>query len=105
MRPAEPLAGTQARGSDASALCSRYRGPPGGQVTAIDHDEEMLRVARGRFGSTLGRAPRWSEPRPHDCRLPDESVDGITAVSVIGWLDNGAAFLREARRVLRPPAT
>jgi ubiquinone/menaquinone biosynthesis C-methylase UbiE len=37
--------------------------------------------------------------------LPDESVDGITAVSVIGWLDNGAAFLREARRVLRPPAT
>jgi ubiquinone/menaquinone biosynthesis C-methylase UbiE len=65
----------------------------------------MLRVARGRFGSTLGAKP--SQVRAEAARLPlaDESVDGITAVSVIGWLEDGAAFLREARRVLRPPAT
>jgi ArsR family transcriptional regulator len=82
-------------GAVAAELAPRVR-----RVVAVDQSAEMLRAARRR----LARIPNVElhEARLEALPLPDASCDAALAVLVLSYLEDPAAALREAVRVLRP---
>jgi SAM-dependent methyltransferase len=91
-------------GTLAMAAAGRW---PGANVVGVDPDPDMLAVARaeadrefgsaGGLGFLLGRA----EALP----LPARSVDALVSSFVLQLVEDRAAALREAARVLRPGGT
>ena len=71
------------------------------RVTGCDISAEML--ARAAAGDP-GGAVEWVELDPRWQRLPFESAtfDAVVAASVLEYVDEPAAVLRECARVLRP---
>jgi SAM-dependent methyltransferase len=69
------------------------------RVTGCDISPQMLRHARDR-GGRVG----WVRLAPHWRRLPFASgaFDAVVATSVLEYVDDPAAVLRECARVLRP---
>lgn len=68
----------------------------GFHVVGADRDRAMLSAA-------AARVPRVPAVRAHGARLPfaDGAFDGAVLVSVLGFVADPAAILREARRVAR----
>ncbi len=67
-------------------------------VIGVDVDVEMLRFAKRRAGHSGRYLVAPAERLP----FPDNSVDGIVAVSLVGCLASPPEFFTEAHRVLRP---
>ena len=63
----------------------------GARLVGVDHSASMLRHAGGGTAARVERLP-----------FADRSCDGVVAVSLIGCLDDTAAFYTEVHRVLRP---
>jgi ArsR family transcriptional regulator len=70
------------------------------RVVAVDQSGEMLRTARRRLAGL--RNVELHEARLEALPLADASCDAAVAVLVLAYLDDPAAALREAARVLRP---
>lgn len=70
------------------------------RVIAVDQSAEMLRAARRR----LGKLPNVEihEARLEALPLADATCDAALAVLVLSYLEDPAAALREALRILRP---
>jgi ubiquinone/menaquinone biosynthesis C-methylase UbiE len=74
------------------------------RIIGIDFSGEMLRLAQ-RMASRLSDGVdrlTWTQADVTRLPLPDSSLDTITGHSVYYMLEDRAAFLREALRVLRP---
>jgi len=82
-------------GALAAELAPRVR-----KVVAVDRSAEMLRAARKRL--SRARNVEIHEARLEALPLPDASCDAALAVLVLSYLEEPAAALREAARVLRP---
>src|SRR6266511_3732489 len=82
-------------GALAAELAPRVR-----KVVAVDRSAEMLRAARKRLAGA--RNVEIHEARLEALPLPDASCDAALAVLVLSYLEEPAAALREAARVLRP---
>lgn len=72
------------------------------KATGIDFNREMLAIARTNMeGAGLGNFQvRLGEV--HNLPLPDDCADLVTVHQVLHYLDNPAAAIREATRVLQP---
>ena len=68
----------------------------GASVTALDASEQMLANAQGTLGVEYLRGDLTR------CGLPDSSIDGILCSSVLEYLADVSAALKEFHRVLRP---
>ncbi len=90
----------------------------GARVVACDRDPRMAAYARHRWRRGADAWPAASQDtRTHDAgiafftgdvaalALPNACCHGLTAVSLLGYLPNPAAFLAEAARVLAPGGT
>jgi len=73
----------------------------GVRMIAVDRREEMLAVARGRFGA-MPLAPGFVSADITHLPLRASTIDGVVATSVAGRLADVASFLHEAARILRP---
>ena len=82
-------------GAVAADLAPRVR-----KVIAVDQSAEMLRAARRRVGRL--RNVEIHEARLEALPLPDAACDAALAVLVLSYLEDPAAALREAARILRP---
>lgn len=82
-------------GAVAADLAGRVR-----RVIAVDQSAEMLRAARRRLGKV--RNVEIREARLEALPLADASCDAALAVLVLSYLEDPAAALREAARILRP---
>jgi len=82
-------------GALAAELAPRVR-----KVVAVDRSAEMLRAARKRLAGA--RNVEIHEARLEALPLADASCDAALAVLVLSYLEEPAAALREAARVLRP---
>jgi ArsR family transcriptional regulator len=82
-------------GAVAAELAPRVR-----KVVAVDQSAEMLRAARKRLGKR-GNV-EIHEARLEALPLADASCDAALAVLVLSYLEDPAAALREAARILRP---
>lgn len=76
-------------------------------VTGIDHDAEVLEVARrigGALGSWLcaGSTVAFTDADLYGLPVEAGAADAVTASLVFQHLDDPAAAVAEARRVLRP---
>jgi ArsR family transcriptional regulator len=82
-------------GAVAADLAARFA-----RVVAVDQSGEMLKAARRR----LARLPNVEihEARLEALPLADASCDAALAVLVLSYLEDQAAALREAARILRP---
>jgi ubiquinone/menaquinone biosynthesis C-methylase UbiE len=69
----------------------------GGEVIALDPNEDMLMPLRDRFPQIHA-----SLARAEDTKMPDECVDLVACARSFHWLDEAAA-IKEFRRILRPP--
>ena len=77
----------------------------GARVTALDGSPAMLREAR-RFVGERQPAPAWIEGDAQRLvGLGDATFDGVLCSSVLEYLEDPPAALREAARVLRPGGT
>lgn len=61
----------------------------------------MLNAARRR-GDAAGVSVEWREGRAEALPFPAASFDVVTAVTVLCWVSDPAAAVREMARVLRP---
>lgn len=82
-------------GAIAAELAPRFA-----RVVAVDQSGEMLRAARRRLAGLSN--VEIHEARLEALPLPDQSCDAAVAVLVLSYLEDPAAALREAARVLRP---
>jgi SAM-dependent methyltransferase len=82
-------------GAVAAELAPRVR-----KVIAVDQSAEMLRAARRRLAGKDN--VEIHEARLEALPLPDGSCDAALAVLVLSYLEDPAAALREAARILRP---
>lgn len=71
--------------------------PPGARVTAVDPDTTAIHRAAGRSSST-----RLIVARAETLPFADDSFDFVIFALVLCTVDDPAAALGEARRVLRP---
>jgi len=71
------------------------------RMIAVDRREEMLAVARGRFGA-MPLAPRFISADITHLPLRASTIDGVVATSVTGRLAVVDSFLCEVARILRP---
>jgi len=83
-------------GAFACALASR-----GAEVTGVDPDRAMLAAARGR-AAAAGLRTKFLEGRLERLPFPDASFDAVVAVTVLCFVPDAAAAVREMARVLRP---
>jgi ArsR family transcriptional regulator len=82
-------------GAVAEELARRFA-----RVIAVDQSGEMLRAARKRLARA--RNVEIHEARLEALPLADASCDAALAVLVLSYLEDPAAALREAARILRP---
>lgn len=77
---------------------------PGATVVGVDPDPDMLAVARAEADRELGRAgrPGFLLGRAEALPLADRSVDALVSSFALQLVEDRAAALREAARVLRP---
>jgi ubiquinone biosynthesis O-methyltransferase len=73
----------------------------GAEVTGIDSDPAMLAAARSRAEKARIEA-RFLEGRIERLPVPDASFDAVMAITVLCFVPDAAAALREMARVLRP---
>jgi ubiquinone/menaquinone biosynthesis C-methylase UbiE len=75
---------------------------PGGRVDALDVQPEMLaaltRRARAAGVANISAVEGDAQRLPY----PDATFDGAYVIGVLGEIPDGAAALRELRRVLKP---
>lgn len=73
----------------------------GAEVTGVDGDPAMLSVARER-ASSAGLDVTFVESRLERLPFPDGSFDVVVAVTVLCFVPDASAAVRELTRVLRP---
>lgn len=73
----------------------------GATVTGLDISPAMLDAARRR-ADAAGIAVEWREGRADALPFPAASFDVVIAVTVLCWVSDPAAAVREMARVLRP---
>lgn len=73
----------------------------GATVTGLDISSAMLDAARKR-AVAAGVSVEWREGRAEALPFQTASFDVVIAVSVLCWVPDGAAAVREMARVLRP---
>ena len=84
-------------GYGTSFLAARAR-----RVVGVDLDPEAVAYARGRYGA---HNVEFREGDVQSLDIPDASFDAICSFETIEHLPDGAAFLAEMRRLLRPGGT
>jgi trans-aconitate methyltransferase len=84
-------------GTGVLARVARTRVGPGGAVTGLDANPEMLDVAR-----RLETSIEWIEGRAEALPLHDASLDAVVSQFGLMFFDDRVAALREMARVLRP---
>ncbi len=70
---------------------------PGGRVVGVDPSESMLALARGQTD-----AAEFVAGGALELPVPDASFDVVVSTQVLEYVEDVAAALAEARRVLRP---
>lgn len=70
---------------------------PGGAVTGLDANPQMLAVARRKHS-----AIEWCDGRAESLPFTDASFDAVVSQFGLMFFDDRVAALREMRRVLRP---
>jgi ubiquinone/menaquinone biosynthesis C-methylase UbiE len=73
----------------------------GAHVTGVDPDPRMLPAARHK-ARILGAPATFLEARGERLPFPDQRFDVVLAVTVLCFVSDAAALLREIARVLRP---
>lgn len=73
----------------------------GATVTGVDISPAMLDAARRR-ADAAGVSVEWREGRAEALPFPAASFDVVIAVTVLCWVSDPAAVVREMARVLRP---
>jgi SAM-dependent methyltransferase len=84
-------------GTGVLARTAAARVEPGGAVTGLDANPEMLAVAR-----RLDASIEWIDGRAEALPLPDGRFDAVVSQFGLMFFDDRVAALREMRRVLRP---
>lgn len=83
-------------------IAALLRSAPRGVVHGVDQSAAMLRQAlRRNAGGVAGERVRLRVGQFTDLAASDSSIDGILAVNVVYFWEDGAAVLGEAWRVLR----
>ena len=72
------------------------------KATGIDFNREMLAIARANLEGAALNNFHVRQAEVQNLPLPDRSVDLVTVHQVLHYLDNPAAAIREAARVLQP---
>ncbi len=72
------------------------------KATGIDCNREMLAIARANLEGAGLNSFHVRQAEVQNLPLPDRSVDLVTVHQVLHYLDNPAAAIREAVRVLQP---
>ena len=72
------------------------------KATGIDCNREMLAIARANLEAAGLNNFHVRQAEVQNLPLPDCSVDLVTVHQVLHYLDNPAAAIREAARVLQP---
>ncbi|MFZ5834870.1 MAG: ArsR/SmtB family transcription factor [Pseudomonadota bacterium] len=72
------------------------------KATGIDFNREMLAIARGNLEAANLNNFHVRQADVQNIPLPDNSADLVTVHQVLHYLDNPAAAIREAARVLTP---
>ncbi|MFI1937306.1 class I SAM-dependent methyltransferase [Streptomyces purpureus] len=75
---------------------------PGGQVTAVDHAEDVLEQARAVAAERGLTNVEFAPADVHALEFPDESFDVVHAHQVLQHVGDPVRALREMRRVCRP---
>jgi arsenite methyltransferase len=75
---------------------------PEGAVVGIDNAPAAVAVAKRLAALDAAPCLTFSEADGHDLPFPDASFDAAVCISVLGFCQNPAQVLAEARRVLRP---
>lgn len=73
----------------------------GANVTGLDISPMMLDAARRR-AEAAGISVEWREGRAEALPFPAASFDVVIAVTVLCWVSDASAAVREMTRVLRP---
>ena len=73
----------------------------GAEVTGIDSDSAMINAARSR-AARAGVRPTLLEGRVEQLPFPDASFDVVVSITVLCFVPDADAALREMARVLRP---
>jgi SAM-dependent methyltransferase len=73
----------------------------GAEATGVDPDPAMLSAAR-ECAASAGVRATFQEGRIERLPFPDASFDIVTAVTVLCFVSNAGAAVREMARVLRP---
>ena len=84
-------------GTGALTLAVAERVAPGGAVTGLDANPEMLAVARRKHAPV-----EWRDGRAESLPFADTSFDAVVSQFGLMFFDDRVAALREMRRVLRP---
>ena len=74
----------------------------GARVIAVDQAEGMLAALGGKLGAAAGDRLELRAGSAEALPLPDRSVDRVVANMFLHHVEDPAAALREAARVLRP---
>lgn len=87
-----------------SGTLARYLVESGARVLGVDAAEEMVSLARELANEkSYGQQLRFKQiPTITSLPLPDRSLDGILCSSVLEYVPDSAACLKEFARVLRP---
>lgn len=80
---------------------SIHAGRLGATVTGLDISPAMLDAARRR-ADAAGVSVEWREGRAEALPFPAAEFDVVIAVTVLCWVSDPAAAVREMSRVLRP---
>ena len=85
-------------GDGALAYAAALRGA---EAVGVDPDSAMLAAARSRVAET-GVGATFLEGRAEHLPFPDASFDVVVAVTVLCFVSDAMAAMREMTRVLRP---